>query len=461
MANDIRQKMDVCYQMCDYIESNGVIKQEMTISLKENLRREFLNFVIFISTIDDTFEKTEEDFINNELGFKLDSSMAKDLKKQRDLNAATYGTKIPMVMKYFVLADAGRKIKGDIYRNQKAKTLADTFREIGQSYIAANEKASENEIQILSKYCVMLDNYLKDFGLLRPDKKPITVAMPLAKESKKVEVVEEKLDADELLAQLNSLTGLKAVKEDVNSLVNLMKVQKMREENGMKTTSVNRHMVFMGNPGTGKTTVARLLSKIYAAIGVVEKGHLVEVDRSGLVCGYIGQTATKVQEVVEDALGGILFVDEAYTLTNNKGQGDFGQEAVDTLLKAMEDHRDDLIVIVAGYTDLMKEFVDSNPGLRSRFNKYIYFDDYSAEEEFEILCSLCKKQDYTMSPEAAKIAKKFFEDRCANKPENYANARDVRNYMEKAVSNQATRIVSIKVVLGTLEKEDFEGITLG
>ena len=194
--------------------------------------------------------------------------------------------------------------------------------------------------------------------------------------------------------------------------------------------------------------------------------HLIPVllIQSGLVCGYIGQTASKTAEVIESALGGVLFIDEAYTLTNGKGQGDFGQEAVDTLLKGMEDHRDDLVVIVAGYTELMEEFLDSNPGLRSRFNKFINFEDYTAEEEVEILINNCKKQAYMLSRDALEEARRFFTERVANKPEGYANARDVRNYLEKAISNQASRIVGLKDVdkniLAMLEKEDLVGIEL-
>lgn len=457
MEKDLSKAIDQCYEICDYMEKNGVVKKELQTSLRELLRREFLDFVIYLAMLDAGFTTWEEEYINKTFGFRLNKDTVKELKVHRRLTESHYGVQIPLVLKYFVLADAGRKIKGDIYGNKKAKHLADTYRLIGQNYLAGNDTAGDKEINALSKYCMMLDDYLKEYGLLRPDKKsePVT----------KGEKPEQKEDINDLMAELNSLTGLKTVKEDLNALINLMRVQKMREENGMKQTGINKHMVFMGNPGTGKTTVARLLAEIYAGIGVVEKGHLVEVDRSGLVSGYIGQTAMKVQDVVEEALGGILFVDEAYTLTSSKGQNDFGQEAVDTLLKAMEDHRDDLIVIVAGYTDLMQEFLDSNPGLRSRFNKYIMFEDYTAEEQVEIFRFMCKGMDYVLSKEAAEEAERFFKDRNENKPETYANARDVRNYLEKAISNQATRIVQLKNVdketLETLEKEDLEGIALG
>lgn len=457
MDKELKERFDKCYEMCDYIEANGVLKEKLNTSLKENLKKELLNFMIYIALVDGKFADKEQRFIKEQLGFEITYSLATAIKSRNKLTT-NYEKEMPLTFKYFVLANAGRKIKGDIYDNKEAKYLAQTYRKLGQSYIAYNDEAGQEEIDALSRYCVMLDDNLKQFALLRPDAKTAPIDKDIEEDNA------QEINTDELIAELNSLTGLRSVKEDVNALISLIKVQKMREEMGMKTGNVNKHMVFMGNPGTGKTTVARMLSKIYKAIGVLEKGHLVEVDRSGLVCGYIGQTAAKVQDVVESALGGVLFVDEAYTLTNNKGEGDFGQEAVDTLLKAMEDHRDDLIVIVAGYTFLMEEFLASNPGLRSRFNKFIMFEDYTAEEEIEILKSMCKNQDYVLSEDAMEEAIRFFSDRCENKTAGFANARDVRNYLEKAISNQAIRIVGIenvnKDILSVIEKEDLEGICL-
>lgn len=446
--------INMCYEMCDYIEQNGIVKLAGNTRLRDNLKKEFLHFLIYISMIDERYGEQEKAFIKKKLGFEVSALMAADIKN-RNMLGAGYIIKMPETFKYFILANAGHKIKNDRYDNKEARTLAESYRKLGQEYLAANTESTEVEINVLSSYCVMLDENLKAYGLLQPDYKSVAI---------QADAGEKEQSADELIAELNSLTGLTAVKEDVNALINLLKVQKMREQMGMKQTSVNKHLVFMGNLGTGKTTVARLLAKIYKAIGAISKGHLVEVDRSGLVCGYIGQTATKTAEVIESALGGVLFIDEAYTLTNGKGQGDFGQEAVDTLLKGMEDHRDDLVVIVAGYTELMEEFLDSNPGLRSRFNKFINFEDYTAEEEVEILINNCKKQEYMLSRDALEEARRFFTERVANKPEGYANARDVRNYLEKAISNQATRIVGLKDVdkniLAMLEKEDLVGIEL-
>jgi SpoVK/Ycf46/Vps4 family AAA+-type ATPase len=251
---------------------------------------------------------------------------------------------------------------------------------------------------------------------------------------------------------------LEQVKQDIKSLISLLKVKKLREERGMKQPSVSLHMVFSGNPGTGKTTVARLLAKIYKCIGVLPQGQLVEVDRSGLVEGYVGQTAIKTKQVVESALGGILFIDEAYTLTAGKDGKDFGQEAVDTLLKLMEDNRDNLVVIVAGYTDLMEEFVNSNPGLRSRFNKYIFFQDYTGEQLYNIFLDNCKRQDYEPNEPGKKYVREYLEKRANNHDANFANAREVRNYLERSIARQASRIMNLDKVtdkqLKTLTKAD-------
>ncbi|MBQ3924741.1 MAG: AAA family ATPase [Firmicutes bacterium] len=251
---------------------------------------------------------------------------------------------------------------------------------------------------------------------------------------------EKKEPEKSAMEELDELIGLGTIKEDVKELISLVKMQKMREAKGMKTVPVSLHLVFSGNPGTGKTTVARILARLYKEIGVLSKGQLVEVDRSGLVAGFVGQTAIKTQDKIKEAMGGILFIDEAYTLNKEGGQGDFGQEAIDTILKAMEDNRKDLVVIVAGYTDLMKKFVESNPGLKSRFNKYMEFPDYTADELIQIWEMNCRKYNYTFSLEAKEMIEDIIKKREASKGENFANARDIRNMFETIITNHATRV---------------------
>ena len=255
--------------------------------------------------------------------------------------------------------------------------------------------------------------------------------------------------------ELNNLIGLGRVKNEINTLCNFILMKKKREEEGMKSATLSYHCVFMGNPGTGKTTVARLLAGIYRDMGILKKGHLVETDRSGLVAEYVGQTAVKTNKIIDSALDGVLFIDEAYTLAGG-GTNDFGPEAIATLLKRMEDDRKRLVVILAGYTNEIEQFINSNPGLRSRFNRYIHFDDYTAEELYEIFYLLLKKNEYTLSGGAQIYLKERLSEVVANKLKDFGNARYVRNLFEKAVEAQANRLAS----QAKLQKEDLSLITL-
>ncbi|MCL2221529.1 MAG: AAA family ATPase [Oscillospiraceae bacterium] len=252
---------------------------------------------------------------------------------------------------------------------------------------------------------------------------------------------EAKPSLEELLQNLDSLVGLDKIKQSVKSLINYVKVRKLREENKLPNPPLSLHMVFTGNPGTGKTTVARILSELYCAIGVLTKGQLVEVDRSGLVAGFVGQTAIKTSEAVERALGGILFIDEAYALAPEMGNvSDFGRESIETLLKLMEDNRGDLIVIVAGYSEPMERFIMSNPGLESRFNRYFDFEDYDSDQLNDIFTLMCSQSEYLLTEDAKDFAREHFRRLYENRDENFGNARHVRNFFEHIVSQQSDRI---------------------
>jgi Holliday junction resolvasome RuvABC ATP-dependent DNA helicase subunit len=270
---------------------------------------------------------------------------------------------------------------------------------------------------------------------------------------------------EELLARLDKLVGLSSVKLAIKSLVNIARVREMRKQQGLKVPAAGYHMVFAGPPGTGKTTVARLLGQIFNALGLLSKGHLVEVDRAEMVAGFVGQTAIKTDAVVREALGGVLFVDEAYSLAPASGEQDFGSEAIETLLKLMEDNREDLVVIAAGYRERMHAFIESNPGLRSRFTRFIDFPDYSPDELVQILSGFAEESGYRLSPGALAAATKLLTANYAARDTTFGNARMVRNVFEQMLTNQANRLASnsapTKDDLCALNEEDVVAVTNG
>ena len=495
----IMERLEECDRMCEKI-TEARVSDAAQHDLKALLHRDMMQFCVYLSLQDRNFTAAQRAYVKGNLGFDLSYT---DRTGLYDKVAVGYAEKLPTSMKYFILADAKRKIAADPWQNKKTAYLIATYETLGREFLAlGSDDPEQGAVQALTEYIRMLDKSIESYGLFRnknvkvtagknsnvkytPGKpsggasagavltpgssgtasgsKPATVVKPQTEKAGETDTSDLSEDRiDEILGELNSLVGLDVVKEEIENLVNLLRVQQMRKEMGLSNAGTSRHMVFYGNPGTGKTTVARLIAGIYGELGLLPTGQLVEVDRSGLVGGYVGQTAIKTKEVIDQAVGGVLFIDEAYTLTQNKGQNDFGPEAVETILKAMEDYRDELVVIVAGYTELMKDFLKTNPGLTSRFNYFIEFPDYTPEELVEILKLMCRKNEYSLSAEAEARALEIFTARCENKPDNFANAREVRNFLEKAMLKHAARVTKLpkeqrtREALTTLEAPDVE-----
>lgn len=336
------------------------------------------------------------------------------------------------------------KLATSIIEDQDNKDTIDLLKVIEK---IAKEKNSMIEV---AKMAVLLkDSLVRFYG----HKKIVEIC------SLKEDIEEDEKKLDDLLYELNALIGLDKVKEKVNDLISYQKVQRMRLSLNLHTSKSTLHLAFIGNPGTGKTTVARIVGRIYKQIGLLSKGHFVEVSRTDLIAGYQGQTALKVKHVIEKAKGGVLFIDEAYSITENDHSDSYGKECLTELTKALEDYRDDLVVIVAGYTEPMKKFFDSNPGLKSRFNTFIEFEDYSVEKLSEILISICNANDYKINDSTMELIKDYLSKIVSEKTDTFANGRMVRNIYDTLIMNHAKRVIKIsnpkREDLATITDEDF------
>lgn len=294
--------------------------------------------------------------------------------------------------------------------------------------------ASDESKQVVQISNILKNDILNYYGYLR--------VREICNMDNSVEVEDDKT-LDELLEELNSLVGLKKVKEKVSDLIAYQRVQKLREAGGLHSQKNTMHLAFTGNPGTGKTTVARIVGRIYKQIGLLSKGHFIEVSRTDLIAGYQGQTALKVKEVISRAKGGVLFIDEAYSITENDHTDSYGRECLTELTKALEDYRDDLVVIVAGYTEPMKKFFESNPGLKSRFNSYIEFDDYNPAELEAIMDMICDSNDYELTDSARQKICSIIRTNVETKGDEFANGRFIRNLYEDSIMNHARRVDKI------------------
>lgn len=412
------------------IEDANVWKlRERESSLPSESYMYLLSLMGYLAYSDGVLHKQELELAKQYFSSNAEKSVEERLRilSSRDHSKTSM---LPNFLKAAVYFDA---VKNTGYTD----VIISLIEKFGNIVIAVDGSKLDVEVRVLSE---TISNLI-DLAVECREVTRKTLKKGTAKEVERNQKQEEP-SLDDLLAELRSMIGLQRVKQEVVAATNLVRVRKLREEMGLPAMPISMHMVFTGNPGTGKTTVARLLAQIYREIGLLEEGHLTEVDRSGMIGTYLGQTASIVQGVIQKSRGGILFIDEAYALKTDR-QDFYGQEAINTLLKGMEDHRDDLIIIVAGYTAPINEFLETNPGLRSRFNRFIHFDDYNGEELLNIFTYLCEKHGYSSTQIAKHQLKNHFTTIYEERGENFGNARDVRNVFETILKYQAERVVAI------------------
>lgn len=423
-----------------YNEVPAIKKTLDGTTLSKALESYLLQLLIYLSRVNGEVDFREIEFVT----ILLQKNLSKEAIRQSGANAVEIDLR-------------NSELFALIYQIDKdlADALVNAIEAIGLIFIAADGHSDIQEIKALTNIIFEI----RHEGRLLDGKSD---TMPVSKETTEStntadDTDEPEQDLDSILSELNELIGLEEIKKEIAGLINLIKVRKLREEKDLPILPMSFHLVFSGNPGTGKTTVARIVSKIYKNLGVISKGNLVEVDRSGLVAGFVGQTAIKTREVIDSAKGGVLFIDEAYSLTPGSSQSDYGSEAIEVLLKVMEDQRGDLVVIVAGYTDEMEDFLNSNPGLKSRFNKFIHFADYTPKELLDIFILISKKHGYRLMDDAKEELSKLISLIYENRTENFANARITRNMFESVIQHQANRVIKIE----NPTKDDLQEITVG
>ncbi|MBQ2803934.1 MAG: AAA family ATPase [Lachnospiraceae bacterium] len=438
---DIKEALQECEEICNKYERviGGYASGELYLQFCD----EVINMVFLVASCDGKVDNAEISTINNTFNMMLNYEMLARRYGTDYLTEDSFLQKVPDVIRKVALAEKQENFGGKCFLidTRKLCKFMEQFGNVMIHCCGARLKFAVTLLEffvngILEHICIVENEEaqseeLKELQHNRTEDKNTLFSR------NDVENIDE---INAVLAEVDALVGLTNVKKEIHDMVNLLIVQKMREKNGLKSTNISRHLVFTGNPGTGKTTIARMMARIFKHLDILGSGQLVETDRSMLVSSQMGETAENVRRIAESAMGGVLFIDEAYALLSDV-EGDYGQEAIETLLKIMEDHRDKLVVIVAGYTDLMDKFLDSNPGLRSRFSKFIQFADYSEVELLQIFELFCKEQDYCLAEGTESIILEKIRNMKTINMEHFGNARTLRNYFERVISNQANRIV--------------------